>query len=176
LVFIAFPSLKILYVIDDLSSRCLTFRAVGYQWYWVYEYSNLFDSDFGSYANLFGDFRLIDCDDRLLLPFGVPLRIIVTSGDVIHSWTIPSFGVRADAVPGRLNQVFLNSLRLGVFVGQCSEICGSGHSFMPIVSEVIPVSVFSFWLFSVVVCCRWPIQGDGFLSRRIFCFASSIFF
>jgi len=85
LVFIAFPSLKILYVIDDLSTRSLTFKGVGYQWYWVYEYSDLFDSDFGSYANLFGDFRLLDCDDRLLLPFGVPVRIVVTSGDVIHS-------------------------------------------------------------------------------------------
>lgn len=142
LVFIAFPSLSILYIIDDLSVSSITFKSVGYQWYWVYEYSDLFSSDFGRYANLFGEFRLVDCDDRLLLPFGLPLRVLVTSGDVIHSWTIPSFGVKADAVPGRLNQLFLNPLRMGYFVGQCSEICGSGHRFMPIVAEVVPVSFF----------------------------------
>lgn len=142
LVFIAFPSLKILYIIDECGDAFMTFKATGFQWYWVYEYGDIFDSDFGSYMRPFSSFRLLDCDDRFFVPFNIPVRLVVTSGDVIHSWTVPSLGVKADAVPGRLNQIILHCFRLGLYVGQCSEICGSGHSFMPIVLESVPVGAF----------------------------------
>lgn len=139
LLFIAFPSLKILYIIDESCGGFLTYKALGYQWYWVYEYSDFGSGEYFSYMEGVGDFRLVDCDDRLYLPYMVPVRMVVSSGDVIHSWTIPSLGVRADAVPGRLNQLILCCNRLCYLVGQCSELCGAGHSFIPIVAEVVPV-------------------------------------
>lgn len=145
MVFVAFPSLRILYLIDEVPCSSLTFKVTGFQWYWVYEYSDFFSSDSGRYPNLLGDFRLLDCEDRFVLPFTLPLRLLVTSGDVLHSWAVPSIGLKADAVPGRLNQLILTCSRLGLFVGQCSEICGSGHRFMPILLEVVPSSFF-FWL------------------------------
>ena len=149
LIFIAFPSLQLLYTMDEIIEPSLTIKAVGHQWYWSYEYSDYdtepleFDSYMVPTSDLEqGDMRLLEVDNRVVIPINTHVRVLITGADVIHSWTVPSLGVKADAVPGRLNQVsfFLN--RPGVFYGQCSEICGSEHSFMPIVVEGVSLDKF----------------------------------
>nr|WJJ69836.1 cytochrome c oxidase subunit 2 [Austromenopon atrofulvum]WJJ69849.1 cytochrome c oxidase subunit 2 [Austromenopon atrofulvum] len=149
---IALPSLSILYVSEELSSPLLTVKVMGHQWYWSYEYSDFNSIEFDSSLSSSGQglFRLLDVDNRMIIPRGVIVRIITSSSDVIHSWTIPSLGVKVDANPGRLNQVSLQSDRVGLFYGECSEICGSLHSFMPICLEVVPLESFSKWLLSFV--------------------------
>ena len=157
LIFIAFPSLQLLYTMDEIIEPSLTIKAVGHQWYWSYEYSD-YDTEpleFGSYmvptSDLEqGDMRLLEVDNRVVIPINTHVRVLITGADVIHSWTVPSLGVKADAVPGRLNQVsfFLN--RPGVFYGQCSEICGSEHSFMPIVVEGVSLDKFVHWISSKI--------------------------
>lgn len=146
---IALPSLKALYLLDDPFNPNLTIKAVGHQWYWSYEYSDFPGIEFDSYIlpeeniNLIS--RLLETDNSLVLPRIRQIRVIITGGDVIHSWTVPSLGVKADAVPGRLNQVMIHINRSGVFYGQCSEICGANHSFMPIKVEVVPILYFINW-------------------------------
>lgn len=146
LLFLAIPSLRVLYYIDDIDPY-VTFKAIGRQWYWSYELMG-FDLEFDSYmvSSLgVGEFRLLDVDHRLVLPVGKNIRGLVTGGDVIHCWALPSAGVKADAVPGRLNQINFNIVRSGVFYGQCSEICGANHSFMPIVVEGLSSALFLGW-------------------------------
>ena len=152
LLLIAFPSLQILYSMDDIIDPSITIKAIGHQWYWSYEYS---DSDskkieFDSYmipsSDLEeGQFRLLEVDNRLILPMNSPIRVIVSGADVIHSFAIPSLGVKADAIPGRLNQVNFIIKRPGIYFGQCSEICGSEHSFMPIVVKAVSSEKFYNW-------------------------------
>nr|YP_007474870.1 cytochrome c oxidase subunit II [Phyxioschema suthepium]AFC77858.1 cytochrome c oxidase subunit II [Phyxioschema suthepium] len=140
LLIIAFPSLSLLYMMEEMESPDLSVKAVGHQWYWVYEYADLGLSVVESYMVPSGEekvFRLLEVDNCLLLPNDVSIRVVVTSSDVIHSWTVPVVGVKADGVPGRLNQVMMDMSRCGVYVGQCSEICGANHSFMPIVLGVV---------------------------------------
>nr|WJQ21819.1 cytochrome c oxidase subunit 2 [Myrsidea ptilorhynchi] len=148
LTFIALPSLKVLYLSDEASSPSLTLKAIGHQWYWSYEYSDFKDLEFDSYMKqaIEDDFRCLDVDNRVVLPIGVSMRVVVTSSDVIHSWTIPSMGVKVDANPGRLNQCFILSNYMGLYFGQCSEICGVLHSFMPICIEVVSVKDFLTWV------------------------------
>uniref|UniRef100_A0AAU6PC16 Cytochrome c oxidase subunit 2 n=1 Tax=Funkikonia zheana TaxID=3133676 RepID=A0AAU6PC16_9HEMI len=150
LIFIALPSLRILYLIEEVNSPVLTIKGVGHQWYWSYEYSDFNKIDFDSFMSLdfFDSFRLLDVDNRLVIPFGVQVRFLVSSYDVIHSWTIPSLGLKLDALPGRINQGLIFLMRPGLFFGQCSEICGSNHSFMPIVLESTNLSSFLDWLVS----------------------------
>nr|YP_010283694.1 cytochrome c oxidase subunit II [Cenometra bella]UKZ50760.1 cytochrome c oxidase subunit 2 [Cenometra bella] len=153
LVFIAFPSLQLLYLIDEINDPCLTIKVLGHQWYWSYEYTDYCDLDFDSYMIStddlsFGSLRLLEVDNRVVVPSQNSVRVLVSSSDVLHSWAVPSLGVKMDAVPGRLNQVTFLSPRGGVFYGQCSEICGSNHSFMPIVIEVVPFDVFECWVFN----------------------------
>nr|WKK49860.1 cytochrome c oxidase subunit 2 [Thaumatocrinus sp. JL223] len=155
LVFIAFPSLQLLYLIDEINDPCLTIKAIGHQWYWSYEYTDYCDLDFDSYMvsseDLFFGFpRLLEVDNRVVVPAQNPVRVLVSSSDVLHSWTVPSLGIKMDAVPGRLNQVTFFSPRSGVFYGQCSEICGASHSFMPIVIESVPFSIFESWVSSFI--------------------------
>jgi cytochrome c oxidase subunit 2 len=142
LIFIAFPSLKVLYLSEETFGDSLILKAVGHQWYWSYEFVNFEVLNFDRILLGLRRFRLLDCGDRLVLPFHLGARFLVTSEDVIHSWTIPSIGVKVDAVPGRLNQlsVFLN--RSGCFFGQCSEICGANHSFIPISLELVSPKKF----------------------------------
>nr|YP_010890513.1 cytochrome c oxidase subunit II [Colpocephalum eucarenum]WIM51519.1 cytochrome c oxidase subunit 2 [Colpocephalum eucarenum] len=141
LSFIALPSLKVLYLSDEILDPSMTIKAIGQQWFWSYEYSDYVDIDFQSYMKTDSedksDFRLLDVDNRVVIPINMKIRMIVTSADVIHSWTVPSLGVKMDANPGRLNQCFIQSNRMGLFYGQCSEICGALHSFMPICVEVV---------------------------------------
>nr|CBL58274.1 cytochrome c oxidase subunit 2 [Paratanytarsus austriacus]CBL58275.1 cytochrome c oxidase subunit 2 [Paratanytarsus austriacus] len=149
LLFIAFPSLRILYLLDEINNPTITLKTIGHQWYWSYEYSDFNNVEFDSYMmkeNLSDSFRLLDVDNRIILPMNNQIRILVTATDVLHSWTIPSLGVKIDANPGRLNQTNFFINRPGLFFGQCSEICGANHSFMPIVIESVPTNFFIKWI------------------------------
>nr|YP_010426662.1 cytochrome c oxidase subunit II [Parnassius glacialis]USN89411.1 cytochrome c oxidase subunit 2 [Parnassius glacialis] len=151
LIFIALPSLRLLYLLDELNNPLITLKSIGHQWYWSYEYSDFNNIEFDSYMiqynkNTPENFRLLDVDNRIILPMNNQIRIMVTATDVIHSWTIPSLGVKVDANPGRLNQTSFFINRPGIFFGQCSEICGANHSFMPIVIESIPIKNFINWI------------------------------
>nr|ASR74899.1 cytochrome c oxidase subunit II [Sinotaia quadrata] len=151
LIFLALPSLRLLYLLDEIDDCSLSVKSIGHQWYWSYEYSDFLNIEFDSYMiqtndlNL-GDFRLLKVDHRVILPTEMNIRMLITSGDVIHSWTIPSLGVKVDAIPGRLNQLGFFIKHPGIFYGQCSEICGANHSFMPIVIEVVPLETFIKWV------------------------------
>nr|YP_003127097.1 cytochrome c oxidase subunit II [Hyperoglyphe japonica]BAH97769.1 cytochrome c oxidase subunit II [Hyperoglyphe japonica]BAO21555.1 cytochrome oxidase subunit II [Hyperoglyphe japonica] len=150
LILIALPSLRILYLMDEINDPHLTIKAVGHQWYWSYEYTDYEDLGFDSYMiptqDLTpGQFRLLEADHRMVIPVESPIRILISAEDVLHSWAVPSLGVKMDAVPGRLNQVTFIAARSGVFYGQCSEICGANHSFMPIVVEAVPLAHFESW-------------------------------
>nr|APH08664.1 cytochrome c oxidase subunit II [Conasprella wakayamaensis] len=154
LVFLALPSLRLLYLLDEISDCSLTVKSIGHQWYWSYEYSDFSNIEFDSYmipTNELepGDFRLLEVDNRVVLPTQTDIRFLVTSADVIHSWTVPSLGVKVDAIPGRLNQLGFFIKHPGVFYGQCSEICGANHSFMPIVLEAISLNNFMEWVINV---------------------------
>lgn len=145
LLFIAFPSLYILYLTEDSCLSGCIVKVIGHQWYWEYQYSGAFgDFEFNSYILTSGVdlYRNLDVDNRVLVPTLVPSLFMITSADVLHSWTVPSLGVKVDAVPGRLNYVRLSPCQSGVYFGQCSELCGSNHSFMPIVLERVPTSSF----------------------------------
>nr|QNS38237.1 cytochrome c oxidase subunit II [Sterrhoptilus dennistouni] len=150
LIALALPSLRILYMMDEINEPDLTLKAIGHQWYWTYEYTDLKDLSFDSYmtptADLpLGHFRLLEVDHRMIVPTEATVRVIVTADDVLHSWAVPTLGVKTDAIPGRLNQTSFLSPRPGVFYGQCSEICGANHSFMPIVVEAVPLANFENW-------------------------------
>nr|YP_009704544.1 cytochrome c oxidase subunit II [Cynoglossus senegalensis]QCY72428.1 cytochrome c oxidase subunit II [Cynoglossus senegalensis] len=147
---IALPSLRILYLMDEINDPHLTVKAIGHQWYWNYEYTDYKELSFDSYMVptqdlMPGQLRLLEVDHRMIVPSNSPVRVLVTAEDVLHSWAVPSLGVKMDAVPGRLNQTTLYANRTGVFYGQCSEICGANHSFMPIVVEAIPLNYFKDW-------------------------------
>nr|ATF28645.1 cytochrome c oxidase subunit II [Pomponia linearis] len=150
LIFIALPSLRLLYLMDEVNNPLLTLKVIGHQWYWSYEYSDFINIEFDSYMKTLcstnDQFRLLDVDNRVILPYNIQTRLLITSYDVIHSWAMPSMGVKVDAVPGRLNQSSIMMNRSGLSFGQCSEICGSNHSFMPIVIESIKIDLFISWL------------------------------
>nr|YP_010309643.1 cytochrome c oxidase subunit II [Gymnothorax pseudothyrsoideus]ADO24547.1 cytochrome oxidase subunit II [Gymnothorax pseudothyrsoideus]QSV37214.1 cytochrome c oxidase subunit II [Gymnothorax pseudothyrsoideus]UEX93108.1 cytochrome c oxidase subunit II [Gymnothorax pseudothyrsoideus]UEX93238.1 cytochrome c oxidase subunit II [Gymnothorax reevesii] len=150
LILIALPSLRILYLMDEINDPHLTIKAIGHQWYWSYEYTDYEDLGFDSYMiptqDLApGQFRLLETDHRMVVPMESPVRVLVTAEDVLHSWAVPALGVKMDAVPGRLNQTAFIAARPGVYYGQCSEICGANHSFMPIVVEAVPLHHFETW-------------------------------
>lgn len=145
LLFIAFPSIRLLYLIEEFESPEITIKVIGHQWYWSYEYRDMRFINFDSYIRQIREspmLRLLDVDNSVTIPCKTGIRIICSRSDVIHSWTIPSLGVKVDAVPGRLNILTYMFNRVGLFVGQCSEICGSNHSFIPIIILVIPRGVF----------------------------------
>nr|ASS30638.1 cytochrome c oxidase subunit 2 [Coenobita variabilis] len=153
LIFIALPSLRLLYLLDEVNNPSVTLKSIGHQWYWSYEYSDFSQLEFDSFmvpTDELGDagFRLLDVDNRAVLPFNTQIRVLVSAADVIHSWTVPSLGVKVDAIPGRLNQISFLISRPGLFYGQCSEICGANHSFMPIVVESVSVKSFLSWVTS----------------------------
>nr|YP_010963590.1 cytochrome c oxidase subunit II [Leptocentrus longispinus]WKZ08073.1 cytochrome c oxidase subunit II [Leptocentrus longispinus] len=150
LVFIAMPSLRILYLIEESMKPLITIKIIGHQWYWSYEYSDFNNIEFESYMKPTKssnpmEFRLLDVDNRMVIPYNIMMRILTSSSDVIHSWTVPSAGIKIDASPGRINQGNLMMNRPGLYYGQCSEICGANHSFMPIVMESINIKSFMTW-------------------------------
>jgi cytochrome c oxidase subunit 2 len=151
LVFIAVPSLRLLYLIDEIHNPTLTLKAIGHQWYWSYEYSDFTRVEFDAYitpqdSQEKNEFRLLETDNHTTLPINSFIRIIVTAADVIHSWTVPRLGVKTDATPGRLNQCRFLINRPGLFYGQCSEICGANHRFIPIVIERVSTDTFINWV------------------------------
>lgn len=151
LIFIAFPSLRLLYLLDEVYKPLLTIKAIGHQWYWSYEYSDFANKEFDSYIISwdylikYSHFRLLEVDNNIVVPILTQIRLIVSSRDVIHSWAVPSLGIKIDAIPGRLNQVRFTCARPGLFYGQCSEICGLNHRFMPIVLERVNLKDFIKW-------------------------------
>lgn len=156
LMAIAFPSFRLLYMLDEVISPAITIKVAGHQWYWSYEYSDFIREDgeaieFDSYmipdSDLeLGQFRLLDVDNRIVLPVDTHVRFIVTGTDVIHDFAIPSLGLKIDACPGRLNQTSVIVIRAGTFYGQCSEICGTYHAFMPVVLRATDQEGFLVWL------------------------------
>jgi len=145
LIAIAIPSFALVYTMDEIVYPEVTYKIIGRQWYWTYEMTDIasgYSYNFDSYLIQETDltdtqFRLLSTDNDLYLPINTPIRLIITGGDVIHSWAVPSLGVKVDAVPGRLNQVSLNINYKGLFFGQCSELCGVNHGFMPIVVKAV---------------------------------------
>lgn len=151
LLFLALPSLRLLYLTDEISNPRITLKAIGHQWYWRYEYTDFIDIEIDSYiiptSDLSpGEFRLLEVDNRVVLPIQIEIRVLVTAADVIHAWTVPALGVKVDAVPGRLNQLGFTINQPGVFYGQCSEICGANHSFIPISIESVNINSFTSWI------------------------------
>jgi cytochrome c oxidase subunit 2 len=164
LIFIAIPSFALLYAMDEIVDPAMTIKVNGHQWYWSYEYSDYkiraegdsgdsseFDSNDSIAFDAYlvpedelekGELRLLEVDNRVLVPTDTHVRVLVTSSDVLHSWAVPALGVKVDACPGRLNQTSFFAKREGVFFGQCSELCGVNHGFMPIVVEAVSLSDF----------------------------------
>nr|AAG23676.1 cytochrome c oxidase subunit 2 [Thraustochytrium aureum] len=158
LIVIAVPSFALLYSVDEVVDPAITLKIIGHQWYWSYEYSDYHNENgdfitFDSYMLpedelTLGDLRLLEVDNRVVLPTNTHVRLIVTSADVLHCWTIPSFGIKIDACPGRLNEASLFIQRESVFYGQCSEICGINHGFMPICVEAVTIEDYLTWVSS----------------------------
>ena len=157
LVIIAIPSFGLLYSLDELIDPTVTLKIVGHQWYWSYEYSDYASLEGGESLNFDsymiatddltkGAFRLLEVDNRVVLPINTHIRLLITAADVLHSWAIPSFGIKVDACPGRLTQTSLFLKREGTYYGQCSEICGVNHGFMPIVVKGLPVDRYVTWV------------------------------
>jgi len=152
---VALPSFALLYSIDEIIDPVLTIKCVGHQWFWSYEYSDFefkigainFDSYMIAEDDLeLGQIRLLEVDNRVILPVNTHIRVLITSTDVIHAWAIPSLGIKCDAYPGRLNQVNTFIKREGIFHGQCSELCGVNHGFMPIVVEAVSLQDYVSWV------------------------------
>ncbi len=151
LVVIAIPSFRLLYKEVVVPKADLTVKATGYQWYWGYEYPDngdlSFDSNIVADADLKpGQPRLLTADNSLVVPVDTTVRVIVTGADVIHSFAVPSFGVKIDAIPGRLNETWFKATKTGMYYGQCSELCGQAHAFMPISIKVVTKEEFASWL------------------------------
>lgn len=170
LVAIALPSFALLYGMEDISDPTLTFKIIGHQWYWSYEYSDTiqfekynandnkyeydwkdcntsFDSNMITEDELSpGEFRLLQVDNFVVLPTNFHIRCLITSEDVLHSWAVPALGLKVDAVPGRLNQAMIYIKRPGTYYGQCSELCGVNHGFMPIVVKAVDWEDFRAWI------------------------------
>lgn len=150
LVVIAFPSFHLLYSMDKAKDAALTLKVTGHQWYWTYTYpdqSISFDSNMVQDNDLKpGEPRLLATDAHVILPAGVTVRIQTTADDVVHSWSVPSLGVKIDAVPGRLNETWVRIDKPGTYFGQCSQLCGINHGYMPIEVEAIPKDQFATWV------------------------------
>jgi cytochrome c oxidase subunit 2 len=151
LVILAIPSFKLLYYTDVVPETELTIKAVGHQWYWSYEYPDNGNFTFDAYLVAAEDLqpgqrRLLETDNRLVVPVGTNVRVQTTSEDVIHSWGVPQFGVKVDAIPGRLNEVWMNVREPGTYYGHCYELCGVNHAFMPITVEALPKAEFEAWV------------------------------
>jgi len=151
LVIIAIPSLRLHYYMERIVSPELTVKVTGYQWYWHYDYPDNGGFGFDSYIKKGddlkpGDIRQLSVDNRMVVPVNTNVRVLTTGADVIHSWAVPAFGVKRDAVPGRLNETWFKATKIGTFYGQCSQLCGVGHGFMPIVVDVVSKEDFAAWL------------------------------
>ncbi len=165
LIVIAIPSFRVLYFMEVTPEAEMTIKVTGRQWYWDYEYPD--HGNFGFSAYMIpdeelkpGQKRLLETDNRVVLPVGATVRVLVTAGDVLHSWAVPAFGVKKDAVPGRTNETWLKIDREGVYYGQCSEICGVNHGFMPITIEAVSKERFAEWVKEAQVAFGTPDAAD----------------
>ena len=150
LIVMAVPSFKILYKQDTIPKADLTIKAVGYQWYWGYEYPDeniIFDSYMIEEKDLKADQpRLLAVDNEVIVPVNKVVKVLITANDVLHAWALPSFGVKRDAVPGRINETWFKAEKEGTYYGQCSELCGIKHAFMPITVKVVSEEDYQEWL------------------------------
>jgi len=161
LIFVAIPSFALLYSMEEVINPSVTIKVIGHQWYWSYEYSDYAENaeesvGFDSYMIpdediKIGQLRLLDVDRRIVVPAETHVRFLITAADVLHCWAVPSLGIKVDAVPGRLNQANVFIKREGVFYGQCSEICGVNHAFMPIVVEAVSLDNYVSWLANIIL-------------------------
>lgn len=151
LIVIAIPTFRTLYYVDKTEEAEMTLKVIGHQWYWEYQYPDQGDITFDSYMLKDdelkpGQPRLLEVDNRVVLPVDTTVKVLITSADVIHDWAMPSMGIKTDAVPGRLNETWLRITKPGVYYGQCSELCGVGHGFMPIAIEAVSKEEFKAWV------------------------------
>ena len=150
LIVMAVPSFKVLYSQDEIPKADVTIKAIGYQWYWGYEYPDeniVFDSYMIEDKDLKeGQPRLLAVDNEVVVPVNKVVKVMITANDVLHAWALPSFGVKRDAVPGRINETWFKADRTGTFYGQCSELCGIKHAFMPITVNVVSEEDYNNWL------------------------------
>jgi cytochrome c oxidase subunit 2 len=152
LILIAIPSFRLLYFEDVIPPADLTIKAIGKQWYWTYEYPDNGNFTFDALmlkdedAAQKGEPRLLGADNHVVVPVDKVVRVLTTGADVIHSWAVPAFGVKMDAVPGRINQTWFKAQRVGIFYGQCSQLCGARHAYMPIEVEVVSQEKFNQWV------------------------------
>jgi len=177
LVVIAVPSFRLLYFTNLSQKADLTIKAIGHQWSWSYEYPDNGNFSFDSVIipdNEIkpGQKRLLEADNRVILPVNTTVRVLVTADDVLHSWAVPAFGVKIDAVPGRLNETWVRVTKTGVYYGQCSELCGKGHGFMPITVEVVSKAAYAEWVksaqkrFASTRSDGAPVQIAGTAGRK----------
>ena len=150
LIIMAVPSFKVLYEQDEIPPADVTIKAIGYQWYWGYEYPDeniIFESYMIQDEDLQpGQPRLLAVDNEIVVPVNKVIKVLITANDVLHAWALPSFGVKRDAVPGRINETWFKADRTGTFYGQCSELCGIKHAFMPITVNVVTQEDYDKWL------------------------------
>ena len=150
LIVIAVPSFRLLYKQDNIPKADVTIKAIGYQWYWGYEYPDqniAFDANMIETKNLKPNQpRLLETDNHVVVPVNKVVKVLITANDVLHAWAVPSFGVKRDAVPGRINETWFKAEKEGVYYGQCSELCGSRHAFMPITVRVVSDKQYNEWL------------------------------
>ena len=150
LIVIAIPSFRLLYKQDIIPKADVTIKAIGYQWYWGYEYPDqniAFDANMIETKNLKPNQpRLLETDNHVVVPVNRVVKVLITANDVLHAWAVPSFGVKRDAVPGRINETWFKAEKEGVYYGQCSELCGSRHAFMPITVRVVSDKQYNEWL------------------------------
>ena len=165
LIVIAVPSFKILYKQDAIPKADLTIKAIGYQWYWGYEYPDeniIFDSYMVEDKDLKADQpRLLAVDNEVVVPVNKVVKVLITANDVLHAWALPSFGVKRDAVPGRINETWFKAEKTGTYYGQCSELCGIKHAFMPITVKVVSEEEYQEWLMDArVKFAKEPIENE----------------
>ena len=159
LIIIAIPSFQLLYCLEPSYGSTVTLKIIGNQWFWSYEYGDIdgININFDSYTKTIdillelGELRLLDVDNQVYLPINTPIRLLITSNDVIHSWFIPSLGIKTDAIPGRINYSTLYITRPGIFYGQCAELCGQLHSTMAIVINAVPKTNYINWLINQLI-------------------------
>ena len=150
LIVMAVPSFKLLYKQDTIPKVDVTIKAVGYQWYWGYEYPDeniIFESYMIKEDELKENQpRLLTVDNEIVVPVNKVVKVLITANDVLHAWALPSFGVKRDAVPGRINETWFKAEKVGTYYGQCSELCGIQHAFMPITVRVVTDEEYAIWL------------------------------
>ena len=181
LIVMAVPSFKILYSQDAIPKADVTVKAIGYQWYWGYEYPDeniIFESYMIEDKDLKANQpRLLAVDNEVVVPVNKVVKVLITANDVLHAWALPSFGVKRDAVPGRINETWFKAEKVGTYYGQCSELCGIKHAFMPITVRVVSDEDYQEWLAGAKIkFAKEIIEEDQFkkLASKEYVYTNSI--